>query len=79
MSRYSVDLRKKVVTAYELGFGSIRQIAEQFMMSHATVHSYIKQYRESQELTPKKPGLNRPRKLEPYRDFIIQMVQDYPD
>lgn len=42
MSRYSVALRKKVVTAYQLGQGSIRQLAEQFMMSPATVHSYIK-------------------------------------
>lgn len=79
MGRYSIDLRQKVVTAYKLGKGSIRQIAEQFMISPATVHSYIKQDRETQDLTPKKPGSNRPGKLEAYRDFIIRMVQDNPD
>lgn len=79
MSRYSLDFRIKVVTAYELGFGSIRQLADQFMISPATVHSYIKRYRETQDITPKKPGPNRPGKLENHRYFIVQMVKDYPD
>ncbi|MBC6472982.1 MAG: transposase [Hormoscilla sp. GM102CHS1] len=79
MGRYSLDLRQKVVTAYQLGKGSIRQLAEQFMLSPATVHSYIKQYRETQDITPKKPGPKRPGKLEAYRDLIVKMVKDYPD
>lgn len=58
MEPYSLDFRQKVVTAYKLGKGSIRQLAEQFMLSPATVHSYIKQYRETQELTPKKTAPN---------------------
>ena len=79
MGSYSLDFRQKVVTAYKLGKGSIRQLAEQFMLSPATVHSYIKQYRETQELTPKKPGRKRPGKLEAYRDFIVKMVKSHPD
>ncbi len=79
MGRYSIDLRQKVVTAYKLGFGSIRQLAKKFMMSPATVYSYIKQDRDTQDLTPKKPGPKRPGKLEAYRDFIIRMVEDHPD
>ena len=51
MSRYSLDFRRKVVTAYELGFGSIRQLADQFMISPATVHSYIFRHRETQDIT----------------------------
>lgn len=79
MGRYSTDLRQKVVTAYQLGKGSVRKLAEQFMISPATVHSYIKQYRETQDLTPKKPGPKRPGKLEAHRELIIQMVEDNPD
>jgi transposase len=60
MGRYSIDLRQKVVTAYKLGFGSIRQLAEQFMISPATVYSYIKKDREAQDLTPKKTGSKLP-------------------
>ena len=79
MGRYSLDLRQKVVTAYQLGNAARRQLAEQFMLSPATVHSYIKQYRETQDITPKKPGPKRPGKLEAYRDLIVKMVKDYPD
>ena len=79
MSRYSVDLREKVVTAYQLGKGSIRQLADQFMISPNTVYGYIKKYRENQDLTPKKPGPKRPGKLEAYRAFIVQMVQNHQD
>ena len=49
------------------------------MLSPATVHSYIKKERETQDLTPKKPGLKSPGKLEAYREFIIRMVQAHPD
>jgi transposase len=79
MGRYSIDLRQKVVTAYKLGFGSIRQLAEQFMISPTTAYNYIKQDRETQDLTPKKPGPKRPGKLEAYRDLIIRMVEEHPD
>ena len=70
MGRYSLDLRQKVVTAYQLG-----NAARQFMLSPATVHSYIKQYRETQDITPKKPGPKRPGKLEAYRDLIVKIVK----
>lgn len=79
MGRYSIDLRQRVVTAYQLGQGSVRKLAEQFMISPATVHSYIKKYRETQDITPKKPGPNRPGKLEAHRELIIQMVKDNSD
>lgn len=49
------------------------------MLSPATVHSYIKQYRETQELTLKKPSLKRLGKLEPERDLHVKMAKDYPD
>ena len=49
------------------------------MISPATVHSYIKQHRETQDITPKKNGPNRPVKLEAHRDKIVQMVKSNPD
>lgn len=79
MSRYSLDIRHKVVTAYQLGNTSIRKLAEQFMMSPVTVQKYLNQYRDTQDLTPLKPGPTKPGKLVPHRDFIIQMVADHPD
>ncbi len=37
MSRYSLDIRRKVVAAYHLGKTSIRKLAQQFTISPVTV------------------------------------------
>jgi transposase len=37
MSCYSIDLRKKIVEAYEQGEGSVRGIAKRFLVSPDTV------------------------------------------
>ena len=79
MSRYSLDIRRKVVTAYYLGNTSIRKLAQQLTMSPVTVQKYLNQYRDTQDLTPHKPGPTKPGKLFPQRDFIVQMVADHPD
>ncbi|MBC6475549.1 MAG: transposase, partial [Hormoscilla sp. GM102CHS1] len=77
MKRYSLDLRQKVVTADQLGNTARsadgpknrRQLAEPFMLSPATVHSYIKQYRETQDITPKK-AIQGSMKGKEFKDFI---------
>ena len=79
MTCYSVDLRRKVVEAYFQGGNSIRKVAKLFSMSKDTVQSYIKKYRETQDLTPLKPGTKKVSKLEEHRDFILNMVQQHPD
>ncbi|MEN9231891.1 MAG: transposase [Thermostichus sp. DG02_5_bins_236] len=79
MSRYSLDICRKVVTAYHLGHTSIRKLAQQFTMSPVTVQKYLNQYRDTQDLTPLKLGPTKPGKLFPHRDFIVQMVEEHPD
>jgi transposase len=64
-------LRQKVVSAYLQGKTSIRKLAQQFMMSPATIHKFIKQYQETQDLTAQKPGTKKISKLEEHREFII--------
>lgn len=51
-----------------MGFGSIRQPADRFMISLHPVHSYIKRHRETQDLTLKNTGSTRPGKLEAHQD-----------
>jgi transposase len=41
------------------------------MMSPATIHKFIKQYQETQDLTPQEPGTKKSSKLEEHREFII--------
>jgi transposase len=79
MTCYSIDIRYKVVQAYHQGKLSIRKLAEQFMISPATVQKFLKQYRETQDLTPQKLGTHRESKLESQKEFILQMVELHPD
>lgn len=42
MKPYSLDLREKIVSTYEAGNTSIRQVAERFQVSKTTVQSLLK-------------------------------------
>lgn len=53
----SVELRKKIVSAYKKGLGSTRKIAEMFSVTQRTVFRFIKQDRETGDLSPMRiPG-----------------------
>ncbi|NJL98101.1 MAG: hypothetical protein HC924_04400 [Synechococcaceae cyanobacterium SM2_3_2] len=78
MSYYSLDIRRKVATAYHLGNTSIRKLAHQFTMSPVTIQKYLNQYRDTQDLTPLKPGPTKPGKLFLHRDFIVQWWKTIP-
>jgi len=79
MGAYSLDIRRKVVAAYQDGKISIREVAKRFTMSTTTVQKLLRQYRETQDLTPKKTGTKKVSKLTEHREFIVKMVMTYPD
>jgi transposase len=79
MGAYSIDIREKIVTAYEAGNTSIRKVAERFMVTKRTVHRLVKQYRETGSLEPKKPGGKTPSCLEAHKDLIVSTVEEHPD
>ena len=79
MPVYSLDLRKRVVSAYKVGNISIRKLAEQFQVTKRTVHRWIKQHRETGDLTPLKAGTKKSSCLEPQKQHILQMVAENPD
>jgi len=76
---YSLDLRKKIVSAYEAGKTSIRKVAKQFMVNPKTVERLIKQQRETGNLEPKKSGNPTPSELEAHKELIIATVEAHPD
>jgi transposase len=55
---YSVDLRRKIVGAYERGVGSQAEVARIFGVSRAFVENLLRQYRRTGKLEPlrKRPG-----------------------
>ena len=64
MLAHGSDLRVRIINAYEGNEGSIRELAERFVVSPNTVYRYLKQWRESRTVAPK-PRRNGPKALIP--------------
>jgi transposase len=79
MTCYSNDLRQKIVKAYERGEGSIRGIAQRFLVSPDTVRRLLKQYRLTGDLSPKKCGNPQKAVLSRHEAAALKMVEDHPD
>jgi transposase len=57
---YAVELRERVVRAYEAGVGSYSDVAETFALGEATVKRWVWLSRKSKDLAPRpKSGGNR--------------------
>jgi transposase len=52
----SLDLRQRIVRAYQRGDGSRAALAQRFSVGHATVDRILRQARQTGSLAPKKPG-----------------------
>ena len=52
MRPHSADLRQRIVTLYEQGEGSIRQLAKRFQVSPVSVRLRVKQYRATGSIAP---------------------------
>lgn len=77
MKAYSVDLRQKIVDAYNQGNISQRQLAKQFNVALSFVQKLLKQYRETGNIAPKVRTKQTPIKLTPeqlniLRDLVIK-------
>src|SRR5215510_14145689 len=80
MKPYSMDLRSRVVIAYEHREGSMRRLAKTFRMSLSGVRDLITRYRETGSLTPKPHGGGYPAKVDQQNLEVVQtLVQIAPD
>lgn len=52
MRPYSLDLRQRIVDAYEKGEGSIRQLAKRFEVAPNTVYDYLTRMRATGSAAP---------------------------
>ncbi|MCA1849951.1 MAG: transposase [Acidobacteria bacterium] len=80
MKAYSNDLRRKVVSAYERGYRSQREIAELFGVSSATVRNFVRRKRErgSPDQLPRAGGA--PARIDDLaRAELRQLVASSPD
>jgi transposase len=80
MKAYSLDLRRRVVQAYEQGEGSISESASRFGACPAFVKKMLRQWRESGDLTPLPHGGGKPASLTPrQRQLLKRKVREQSD
>ena len=80
MQAYSLDLRRRIVDAYEQGQGSIAEVAEQFSVSTYFVKKMLRQWRQTGDLTPLPHGGGKPPSLTPRQRLLLKRkVQQQSD
>lgn len=57
---YSLDLRKRVVAAYERGDGTFEEVGKTFGVGEATVNRWVQLKRRSGSLAPRPHGGGHP-------------------
>lgn len=60
MRPYSLDLRQRILDAYDAGEGSVRELAERFAVAPNTVQNYLNRRREAGQVAPKAPTRHGP-------------------
>jgi len=72
MDPYSIDLRQRIVDAHHKGEGSVRELAQRFVVSPNTVQNYLNLERETGSVTPRPHGRGPAPKLD---DAGVQEVR----
>lgn len=80
MKAYSLDLRERVVSAYEDGVETIRELSEQFLVSESFIKRMLAKKRGSGDLAPRGHGGGQPRRLSAkHRQWLMKSVLARPD
>ena len=74
MKAYSIDLRQKIVEAYNNQEGSQRQLAKRFRVSLSFVQSLLQRYRQVGTVEPKAHGGGNPAKLSPEQLEVVEQL-----
>jgi transposase len=83
MRPHSLDLRQRIVDAYDGGEGSIRELAERFAVNPSTVQRYLRRRQEAGSVEPRPPGGGHPRSLDARAEralwALLREKNDLPD
>lgn len=78
MKAYSQDLREKVLRAVDQGHAR-EEIVKLLGVSPATIRRYLKQHRETGNVTPKAIPGRPPKKLGPLQAELVAQLQAHDD
>jgi transposase len=78
---YSLDLRERVVGAFDVGDMTDEQVAELFQVGEATVHRWKRLRRDTGALVPRPPrGGGMPPRVAPEKyDLVREIMRSEPD
>jgi transposase len=79
MKAYSVDLRQRIVEAYEQNEGSQRELAQRFKVSLTFVQSLLKRFHAEETIEPKPHTGGFLPKLANHLNLIKQLVEQDND
>ncbi|XQQ07517.1 MAG: IS630 transposase-related protein [Leptolyngbya sp. IPPAS B-1204] len=79
MKPYSLDLREKIISTYEAGNTSIRQVAARFQVSKNTVQSLLKRKQATGTLKPAPATGGKTSQLAGFEQEIAEMVEQHQD
>ncbi len=80
MKAYSLDLRERVVSAYEVGSRTIKEVAERFSVGETFVKKMLRQKRTQGAVQPPAHGGGKPRALsENHLKALRQWLKREPD
>ena len=71
MKAYSVDLRQRVIDAYNQREGSQRQLARRFRVSLSFIENLLKRYRSDGTVEPRRHGGGQLAKLSPEQEVVL--------
>ena len=75
-----MDLRRKIVDAYDRGEGSVRDLAERFDVAPNTVQNYLTRRRQTGGLTPLPHGGGPPRRLgRRHERVLLELLREQND
>ena len=75
---YSQDLRDRVIDVALAGTPA-RQAAARFGIGVATAIRWVRRARQSGDRAPGRQGQPRRSKLDPYRDYLLELIETTPD
>ncbi len=80
MRAYSIDLRERVVAAYEKGEKTIAEIAARFSVGQTFLKKMLRQKRQSGSLERLPPRAGAKKILfAPHRRFLAKQIKEKPD
>ena len=79
MKPYSIDLREKVINAYNSGNIYVRKLAVNFGVGKAFVQKMLRQHRDEGHVNPGKQGTRKKAVLADSSNQLIALVEKHPD